>query len=401
MIDLTPLEVRKKKGDFRRTMRGYDPELVDDFLDLVADRLEQLVRDNLTLQDRVARQDDQVKDYRDRERALTEALVSAQEMREEVRRQAAREAELATRSAHQEAEQLRTQAEEEVRRLRSSAQTEASQVLASLRDERQREEEAVRRLRARQQEFLSSYRVFLEQELAELAAVARAAGASEKAANAREARSGADAGVQSGKRGGSAANPTAGPGGRSASAGTASAPQNATQPKPSPAQPEEEPFEPEPFVDDDADAVVEAWDAESAQPQVGAAPGTADRTDVAGGTDAEARLYDAIGDDADGDGIPGPIGLTEDEPWNAAPEYSLSELEVVGGENPADGIDLGDDDEEDEETTRLLRNAAAAGYRLDNEPVEELLLDDTAAAESDEPAPKDDGWLPNLLEDDK
>jgi DivIVA domain-containing protein len=104
MIDLTPLEVRKKKGDFRRTMRGYDPELVDDFLDLVADRLEQLVRDNLTLQDRVARQDDQVKDYRDRERALTEALVSAQEMREEVRRQAAREAELATRSAQQEAE---------------------------------------------------------------------------------------------------------------------------------------------------------------------------------------------------------------------------------------------------------------------------------------------------------
>jgi DivIVA domain-containing protein len=395
MIDLTPLEVRKKKGDFRRTMRGYDPELVDDFLDLVADRLEQLVRDNLTLQDRVARQDDQVKDYRDRERALTEALVSAQERREEVRRQAAREAELATRSAHQEAEQLRTQAEEEVRRLRSSAQTEASQVLASLRDERQREEEAVRRLRARQQEFLSSYRVFLEQELAELAAVARAAGASEKAANAREARSGADA--QSGKRAGSAANPTAGPGGRGAPAGTASAPQSA----PAPVQSEEEPFEPEPFVDDDADAVVEAWDAESAQPQDGAGPGSADRTEVVGGTGAEARLYDAIGDDADGDGIPGPIGLTEDEPWNAAPEYSLSELEVVGGENPADGIDLGDDDEEDEETTRLLRNAAAAGYRLDNEPVEELLLDDTDAAESDEPAPKDDGWLPNLLEDDK
>jgi DivIVA domain-containing protein len=40
MIDLTPLEVRQKKGDFRRAVRGYDPELVNDFLDLVADRRE-------------------------------------------------------------------------------------------------------------------------------------------------------------------------------------------------------------------------------------------------------------------------------------------------------------------------------------------------------------------------
>ena len=36
MIDLTPLEVRKKKGDFRRSMRGYEQQAVDDFIDLVA-----------------------------------------------------------------------------------------------------------------------------------------------------------------------------------------------------------------------------------------------------------------------------------------------------------------------------------------------------------------------------
>ena len=32
MIDLTPLEVRKKKGDFKRAMRGYDPGMVDETL---------------------------------------------------------------------------------------------------------------------------------------------------------------------------------------------------------------------------------------------------------------------------------------------------------------------------------------------------------------------------------
>ena len=55
MIDLTPLEVRKKKGDFRRGFRGYDAELVNDFLDLVADRMEELVRENMSLAERFGR----------------------------------------------------------------------------------------------------------------------------------------------------------------------------------------------------------------------------------------------------------------------------------------------------------------------------------------------------------
>src|SRR5687768_11452379 len=110
MIDLTPLEVRKKKGDFRKALRGYDPALVDDFLELVADRLDELVRENMTMTERLARLEHQVSDNRERERALTDALVTAQEMREEVRQQTAREAELTRRTAEQEAQQIRADA---------------------------------------------------------------------------------------------------------------------------------------------------------------------------------------------------------------------------------------------------------------------------------------------------
>jgi cell division initiation protein len=221
MIDLTPLEVRKKKGDFRRAMRGYEPALVDDFLDLVADRLDELVRENMALIERVTEQDRQVSEYRDRERALTEALVSAQEMRQ----QTSREAEQVRRAAEQEAEQLKARAAEEVAalraaaereaaergvvaeqeaaRLRAAAEQEAAQVRAAVdeeaarlrqaaqqeaaqreaghrtarvdvagpgdvRGEREREEDALQRLRARHEQFLGSYRAFLERELAEL-----------------------------------------------------------------------------------------------------------------------------------------------------------------------------------------------------------------------------------------
>jgi len=165
MIDLTPLEVRKKREDFRRALRGYEPADVDNFLELVADRLEQLVKENLTLAERVARLEAEVGEYRERERALTDALVTAQEMREELRRQAAKDAEL-----------LRREAEAEAARLRAAT-------LQAL----EREEEELRRLRARRAQLVQSYRSFLEQELAELEALARALDAADLPAGATPA----------------------------------------------------------------------------------------------------------------------------------------------------------------------------------------------------------------------
>ena len=52
MIDLTPLDVRNKRADFKKLLRGYDPQEVDVFLEVVAERLEELVRENLTLKER-------------------------------------------------------------------------------------------------------------------------------------------------------------------------------------------------------------------------------------------------------------------------------------------------------------------------------------------------------------
>lgn len=459
MIDLTPLEVRKKKGDFRRAMRGYDPALVDDFLDLVADRLEELVRDNMALHERVTRQDEQVKDYRDRERALTEALVSAQEMREEVRKQASREAELAKRAAEQQAEQLRASAQEEVRQLRSTAQQQAAQELASLRQEREREEQLVRELRARREEFVGSYRALLEQQLEELGVMARAAGMPSRRAAARQSTvapapeppAAAEAeperySASDAQAGAPSSEVVAVPGVAAvpAASGTPSS-YEADEPDEldegdvaeeaafalgaDPAEVDtdadeildladasdtgiggegdvadigvdEEPFSPEPFVDEEADAVVEAWAAEA-----GPAPAAdgVDRTEVTGDDGSETRLYDGVAPDQDGDGVPGPIGLGQD-PWSAPPEWSISDLELVDGPATGDALDLDldDEDEDDEEMQRLLRNAAAAGYRLDEPAADELLLEEAVPEDDEEPdEPADDGWLPTLLEDDK
>ncbi len=146
MIDLTPLDVRKKKGDFRRSVRGYDPELVDDFLDMVAERLEELVKQNIALTERAEHLQEQVASFREREKALNEALVTAQQLRAEARVQADRELELIRKEAQSQAERI---VEEGQRSFREVT----------------REVEA---LNARRRQFIGTFRMLLERYLADL-----------------------------------------------------------------------------------------------------------------------------------------------------------------------------------------------------------------------------------------
>ncbi|MFV1986315.1 MAG: DivIVA domain-containing protein [Gemmatimonadota bacterium] len=115
MIDLTPLDVRKKRDDFKRTIRGYDPAQVDAFLEIVSDRLEQLVREHGTLSDQAAHMQKQLETYQERERALNEALLAAQELREEARSQSERDAAVRLREAETHAEAILLDADQAIR----------------------------------------------------------------------------------------------------------------------------------------------------------------------------------------------------------------------------------------------------------------------------------------------
>ena len=99
MIDLTPLDVRKKRGDFGKGLRGYDPQEVDTFLELVAERMEVLVQENVAFRGRVGELEETVAAQQGREQAIQDALVTAQELRQDVKKQARREANLLEREA--------------------------------------------------------------------------------------------------------------------------------------------------------------------------------------------------------------------------------------------------------------------------------------------------------------
>jgi len=146
MIDLTPLDVKKKKGDFRRAVRGYDTAAVDDFLDTVSARMEELVRENVMASARLESMTESIGNYRERERAMNEALVSAQQLREEMREQAAREADLVLREARAEADRIVGEA----RRQATAAA------------------EALRRIQGQRVRFLRLFRTLVERQMQEI-----------------------------------------------------------------------------------------------------------------------------------------------------------------------------------------------------------------------------------------
>jgi cell division initiation protein len=154
MIDLTPLDVRKKRGDFRRILRGYDPGEVDSFLELVGERLEELVKNNLVLSERAERLERSVTALEQRESAVQDALVTAQRLRTEVQEQSRRDAEILRDQTHREAQLLRAEAEAEIARRLGEVEKLVLESRRSLED-----------LERSRRKFLKAFRGLLEREL--------------------------------------------------------------------------------------------------------------------------------------------------------------------------------------------------------------------------------------------
>ena len=119
MIDetfhLTPLDVRRY--EFGKALRGYEPERVDQFREQVAEELERLSRINQDLDAKARGFHEQLRAFRERDKAINEALISAQQLRGEIREQAEKEGQLIIREARAEADRMVDEARSEIRRI--------------------------------------------------------------------------------------------------------------------------------------------------------------------------------------------------------------------------------------------------------------------------------------------
>jgi len=144
---LTPLDIRKQ--EFRKSLRGYDTLGVDDFRARVADALERAIRERSILEERLAALTEHLRVFREREKAMNEALVAAQQLRQDSRAAAEREGQVIVREAEAEAKRLLDEARS------------AENVVQARMAETERQF----------QQYVGGFRALLERQLAELRAL--------------------------------------------------------------------------------------------------------------------------------------------------------------------------------------------------------------------------------------
>jgi cell division initiation protein len=150
-FQLTPQDVRTQ--DFARVLRGYDPAQVDEFKQRLAGEIDRLVRARVQAEEKLKSAQDQLKSHRERERAVHEALVAAQQLRSDLRVQAEHEAAVIVRDAHGQAAKIVDRAKLDEQLVRD------------------RTEDAVRQFNA----YVATFRLLLERQLGEVEGLQAAA----------------------------------------------------------------------------------------------------------------------------------------------------------------------------------------------------------------------------------
>mgnify|MGYP005845509907 CR=1 FL=1 len=114
-MKLTPLDVRKQ--EFKKVLRGFDPDEVEAFLVMLADELEMHIREKNQLNDELIKLRTQLRDYQRVESTLRDTLVKAQSTMEDSRANSRREAEIIIHEAELQAESIIKEAREELLRI--------------------------------------------------------------------------------------------------------------------------------------------------------------------------------------------------------------------------------------------------------------------------------------------
>jgi len=100
----TPMDITNRT--FSRSFRGYNAEEVKNFLQLVSEDLEALIAEQTKQKKELEHLKESLSDLRERERILKDTMILAQETREEIQKNAIKEAEIIVRESELQAERI-------------------------------------------------------------------------------------------------------------------------------------------------------------------------------------------------------------------------------------------------------------------------------------------------------
>jgi len=103
-----------KKRDFRKSLRGYDTDEVDAFLETVSNHYEKLIVENKNQADRIKSLLQDIDIYKENEINLQRAIIKSQDLGEQIVENARRKSDLIVREAELNARNIKHNVEEEI-----------------------------------------------------------------------------------------------------------------------------------------------------------------------------------------------------------------------------------------------------------------------------------------------
>ena len=111
-MKLTPMDINNK--EFKRGLRGYNPDEVDEFLDEVVDNYEELYKENSKLKEKLEVLEEQISHYAKIETTIQNTLVLAQNAADQAKESSQKEAEIIVKNANETAQRIVDKAHNDV-----------------------------------------------------------------------------------------------------------------------------------------------------------------------------------------------------------------------------------------------------------------------------------------------
>ena len=114
-MKITAMDITNK--EFKKVIRGYSAEEVDEFLDKVAEDYEMLYKENSSMKERAISLNEKIEHYAKMETTIQNTLILAQGASEQSKQIAQKEADLIVRSANEAAQRILDKAHNDVMRV--------------------------------------------------------------------------------------------------------------------------------------------------------------------------------------------------------------------------------------------------------------------------------------------
>jgi cell division initiation protein len=167
-MKLSPLDI--KKQEFGKKLRGFSPDEVGSFLDMVAGEMEDLLKKNLELEEKVKSLEGKLGNYTKIENVLQDTLLTTQKSAEETKSSAELKAKIIIDEARVGAEKIMADAREELLKVQREIEDLKNQkdgFVASFRSLLDTQRSLLEMMEKRNQETKSFLRVKMKPDLSE------------------------------------------------------------------------------------------------------------------------------------------------------------------------------------------------------------------------------------------